>query len=439
MRLKLPYGGKEIIVDIPDDNLCQVMSPKAHEPLANLDEALRRSISNPWGQPPPWEWIRPSDRVLILTDDNTRLTPTRRLLPPLLDVLRDCGVPREGISILMALGTHRPMTRKEMEAKVGEEVFKAHKVFNHEWRDPKQLVDMGLSEQGTPIMVNKAALEADVIIGIGAIVPHHISGFSGSSKIVQPGICGEVTTAETHLLSTRGEDTLLGSEDNPVRREMDEIARRVGMRTILNVVMTSGGEIAGVFFGETKAAFREGVKLAKEIYGIPLNETPDIVIANSFPCEIDFWQSHKSLYPAAKMVRRGGAIVILTPAPEGVSPVHGSILGFAGLPAEKIEEAYREGKIRSGVAAALAIAWAKVRQKATVIMVSEGIGRKEKELLGFLHARDVNEALRMAFKSQGKEARVSVLTHAPETLPLDQRFTEHGSTGTLSFPEPERH
>ncbi len=332
MRLNLPYRGKEISVDIPDDNLCQVMTPRAHEPLEDLDEALRRSISNPCGQPPPWEWIRPSDRILILSDDNTRLTPTRRLLPPLLDVLRDCGVSKERISILMALGTHRPMTWEEMEAKVGEDVFKAYKVFNHDWRDPKQLVDIGLSEQGTPIMVNRAALDADVIIGIGAIVPHHIPGFSGSSKIVQPGICGAVTTAETHLLSTKGEDTFLGAEDNPVRRDMDEIATRVGMRTILNVVMTSSGDIAGVFFGETKAAFREGVKLARDIYGIPFTETPDIVIANSFPCEIDFWQSHKSLYPAAKMVRRGGVIIVLTPAPEGgitSSREHIGLCGFA--------------------------------------------------------------------------------------------------------------
>jgi nickel-dependent lactate racemase len=127
------------------------------------------------------------------------------------------------------------MTTQEMEAKVGSEVYRRIRVFNHEWHEPKNLVDLGRSSYGTPLQVNRAVQEADVVIGLGAIVPHHIPGFSGSSKIIQPGICGPRTTAETHLLSCEGGgDSLLGIEDNPVRRDMDDMADRVGMKTIFN-------------------------------------------------------------------------------------------------------------------------------------------------------------------------------------------------------------
>ena len=197
----------------------------------------------------------------------------------------------------MALGTHRYMSEQEMRDKVGNAVFDRIRVLNHEWRTFEALVDLGTSRQGTPLQVNRLVAEADVVIGIGAIVPHHIPGFSGSSKIIQPGVCGAETTAETHLLSCRsGGDSFLGIEDNPVRRDMDDMADMVGMNTIFNVVMDSQGGVVGLFFGEKRAAFREGVALAREIYGVPFHETPDIVLSNSYPCDLDFWQSHKSLY-----------------------------------------------------------------------------------------------------------------------------------------------
>ncbi len=422
--VRLPFAGKSLSVQIPDQNLAQVLSPRVWGPLPNLESALEKALGSPLGQPPLWDWVKPSDRVLILSDDNTRLTPAHRLLPPLLGALGKAGVPDSRISILMALGTHRPMTEQEIRAKVGEQVYQTVGVSNHNWRDPEQLVNLGTSAQGTPLWVNRAALEADLIIGLGSIVPHHIPGFSGSSKIVQPGICGAATTAETHLLSTREEDSLLGLEDNPVRRDMDDMAQRVGMKAILNVVLNTQGQVAGVFFGEMKSAFKEGVKLAKRIYGVAFSETPDVVIANSCPCDIDFWQSHKALYPAARMVKPGGTVIVLTPAPEGVSPVHTGLLRFTAWPSEKIQRAYRSGEIRNGVATALAVAWAKVREKAPVILVSPGITREEKEKLGFSHADNIQEALREAFRRQGPEARVAVLTHAPDTLPIKA----HGET-----------
>jgi nickel-dependent lactate racemase len=281
------------------------------------------------------------------------------------------------------------------------------------------LVDLGHSAAGTPLQVNRAVVEADVVIGLGAIVPHHIPGYSGSSKIIQPGVCGPKTTAETHMLSCEGGgDSFLGIEDNPVRRDMDDMAGRVGMRTIFNVVMDSDGRVTGLFFGEMRAAFRKGVAATRAIYGVAYRETPDIVVANSCPCDLDFWQSHKSQYPAQRMVKPGGTIIVCTPAPEGVSPVHTDLLDYTGWPSARIKAAYREGRLTNGVAAALAVAWALVREKASVITFSPGIPPEHKAKLGHTHAPGIEWALAEAFRRQGSRARVAVLTHAPELLPV---------------------
>ncbi|WP_372683461.1 nickel-dependent lactate racemase [Desulfosarcina sp.] len=415
----IPFDGNPVTFGVPDRSLAEILSPKPSTPVSDLERAIDAALDVPIGQEPLENWVKASDRVIIVSDDNTRLTPADRIIPALLDRLNKAGIPDDHVGCIMALGTHRYMTDAEIKAKVGDHIYRRIHVFNHEWRDPEALVDLGTSNQGTPLLVNRAVAEADVVIGLGAIVPHHIPGFSGSSKIIQPGVCGARTTAETHLLScSGGGDSFLGIADNPVRRDMDDMADRVGMHTIFNVVMDSQGGVVGVFFGDMRAAFKAGVKMATDIYGVAYHETPDIVLANSYPCDLDFWQSHKSQYPAQRMVRAGGTIIVCTPAPEGVSPVHTDLLDFTAWSSKEIKAAYREGRIKNGVAAALATAWAMVREKASVVMYSPGIPAADKARLGHTHADSIDAAVAEALRRQGPEARLSVLTHAPDMLPI---------------------
>jgi hypothetical protein len=199
---------------------------------------------------------------------------------------------------------------------------------------------------------------------------------------------------------------------------MDDMADRVAMRTIFNAVMNGSGGVVGLFFGEMRQTFQAGVKLAREIYGVGYEEQPDIVLANSHPCDLDFWQSHKSLYPAQRMVKPGGTIIVCAPAPEGVSPVHTELLDFASWSSTEIKAAYRDGRLKNGVACALAIAWAMAREKASIIHYSPGIKPDEKTALGHTHAPTLAWAVEEALRRQGSAARLSLLTHAPEMLPI---------------------
>ncbi|MDX9896362.1 MAG: nickel-dependent lactate racemase [Desulfofustis sp.] len=417
-NVTIPFGGKPLHFDVPDHHLAEVLSPRPSRPLIDLDDAIAAALAKPLDQEPLEHWVKPTDRVVVVSDDVTRLTPVDRIIPPLLDRLNQAGVPDGQVSCIMALGTHRYMDNEELQARVGSQVYRRIHVFNHEWRDPANLVDLGHSAQGTPLLVNRAVVEADVVIGLGAIVPHHIAGFSGSSKIIQPGVCGPRTTAETHMLSCSGGDSFLGLADNPVRRDMDDMADRVGMRTIGNVVMDSEGRVVDFFFGAMRTCFTAGIECARRIYGVIYHETPDIVVANSYPCDLDFWQSHKSLYPAQRMVKPGGTIIVCTPAPEGVSPVHTDLLEYTAWSSQQIMDAYRSGRLSNGVAAALATAWALAREKASIIMYSPGIPAEDKTRLGHTHAASVDEAVVEALRRQGATARLTVLTHAPDMLPI---------------------
>lgn len=420
VQIDLPYAEKLISCTVPVRHLLGVFSPTAGGALPDIDREIRRALAEPVSAPPLRQAARGARQVVLVADDMTRATPVDRMIPLLLDELNAAGVRDEQITVLIALGTHRPMTEHEIWARFGEQVLQRVRVINNPWQDPLQMVDLGITPSGTPVSVCRAALQADYLVGLGSIVPHHIPGFSAGAKIIQPGITGAETTGATHYLSTRASGSYLGMLENPVRAEMEEIACRVGLKTIFNVVLAPDGRMVRALYGDYRAAFRQGAAAARQVYGAALPGKADIVVANAHPCEIEFWQSHKALYPAEIAVKPGGRIIITTPCPEGVSVMHPDILSFTALPSHKIDECLQDGTLRDTVSGALALAWAKVREKARISLVSEGISREQTHALGFDAHESLQDALDTALDEAGEGATVSVLTHAPDTLPLLQ-------------------
>jgi nickel-dependent lactate racemase len=416
--IHLPYGSGEISLRVPERNLLGVFSPNPVQAATDPAGEGLRALREPLGLKALAEEARGAKRVVIAADDLTRQTPNALILPLVLDELNRGGVSDAQVTVLIALGTHRAMTAGEIERHFGAEAVRRVKVINHAWQDPDQLVDLGTTPNGTLIQISKVALEADYLIGLGGIVPHHIPGYSAGAKIVQPGISGPETTGATHFLSTRSRRSYLGQVENPVRAEMEAVAERAGLRFILNVVQDAQGQVVGAFAGDFKRAHRAGAALAQRVYGVSIPGQAEIVVSGSHPCDIEFWQAHKSLYPADIVVKEGGIIIVVTPCPEGVSVMHPEVLEYAGLPAEEIEARIVSGAIPDRTAGALALAWAKIRQRAQVFMVSDGIAPDAARALGFRPFGTVDAALAAALAEQGSNAQVAVLTHAPDMLPV---------------------
>ena len=436
VAVTLPYGNDTVEVRIPSENLIGVYSPNELEPVADVRNEVVRALGNPIGSKPLRDVVRGSSRGVILADDMTRLTPVDKILPAVLDEMNAAGVRDEQVTVVIALGTHRFMTDAEIVERFGDEVVKRVAIRNHDFKNPEALVDLGTTPNGTRVWINRDVYEADFTLGIGSIVPHHIPGFSGGAKIVQPGVSGEETTAQTHLLSVRAPRSYVGVESNPVREEMNEIARRIGMNVICNVVLNRRGEVVGAFFGDTVEAFAAGVKLSKRVYGVEIPEEADIVIAGSHPCDIEFWQAHKTLYPSDRAVKAGGTIIVVTPCDEGVAVTHAGILELTHYTAEELRRKVAAHELHDEVAAALAIAWAQVKERESVFLVSRGIDEESARRLGFTRFDTVQAACDAALAQHGREARVAVLTHAPDMLPLivspDRHLRLGDNIGVLS-------
>ena len=428
MRIDFPHYENVSGFNVPDANLIGVYQAPRVEPKASPTELIRRAFESPIGSDRVCDLARGSKSALILTDDYTRKTPVREVLSFLIPELEEAGLSRDAIRILIALGTHRPMTDREMEDKFGPEVCRDFPIANHEWRNEDELSDYGVTTDGTPIRVNRAVDEADFVFGIGQIVPHRIAGFSGGGKIIQPGICGAETTAETHWRSALYPGSeILGVAENPIRLGIEQVAARVGLSAIANAVCDADGRLIDVFVGDPVAAHRAGARLSSAVYGFEFPETADILVIDSYPMDIELWQGAKALYAGELAVKNDGVAILVSPCPEGISQAHPLILQEGYRPSQETISLVESGRIADKIVAAHLVRVGRVIRDdgSAGILVSPGIPPEQKERLGFLHASSPQEALDLAFGIKGNSASVMVIRQGGTSLPVP-------GTGTAS-------
>jgi nickel-dependent lactate racemase len=419
MRISFPYPEIKPL-DVPEQNLLGTFSPSKVQIEKSEEEIIEEAFSNPIGFPPLSAILEWCQDVLIVTDDHTRTTPTQMILPRLMKELEKGGIKPEGIRFLIASGTHRPMTEEEILRKFGKEIPKEYSILNHQWWDASQLVYFGETKGGIPIFVNQLVEEVDLIIGVGQIVPHRVSGFSGGGNIIQPGICGEETTGRTHWLSAqfKGRE-ILGEIENPVKQEIERVAEKVGLEWIINTIQDGAGRLVEVVAGDPIQAYRTGATRSLEVYQSELPQEADIVIADSHPYDSELWLAAKGIYAAELAVREGGVVILITSCPEGVSPSHPEVLEWGYQTFEEVERKVRQKKIEKlTVAAHLVHVGRVIKKRAKGILVSPGISKEETERLGFIYARNPKEALEIAFSLMGRDAKVAVLQRGGEILPI---------------------
>ncbi len=420
VRISFPYTGIEPM-EVPDGNLLGEYWPREAPEGPGAAELTARALANPVAGPPLRTLVQPGRSVLLLSDDFTRPTPVAEMLPPVLAELQAGGARREDIGILIASGTHRPMTSEELARKLGHEVVRQYPVWPTQWQDRAEMADLGRTSGGLPIIVNRRLPEAGLVVGLGHIVPHRVTGFSGGAKIVEPGVQGEPNgLPEMHWMAAQVPGrAILGVAQNPVRREVDEVGRRAGLSFVVDAVQGDNGRVAAVYAGEPTAAYLAGARLAREIYGVHLPQEADVVVIDSYPADVDFWQAGKAVYASELAVRPGGAVILVTPCPEGVSARHPAVVHYGVRSVAELQRMVAEGEIVDIIAAAIMAltAWV-VRERAVGIMVSPGIPPDEQRRIGFAPAPNAQEALAMAFERLGRDARVAVLHHGGEILPL---------------------
>ncbi|MCK4240715.1 MAG: nickel-dependent lactate racemase, partial [Candidatus Atribacteria bacterium] len=315
-RIFLPYGKEKIPISLPQKNLLKICLLKNVPGIEDSIKAIKEAIENPIGSPTIPKIAQGKRTAVVICTDTTRPTPDKLLIPPILDELNKEGISDKNIKVIIARGQHRKMTEEEVKEKVGEEVLKRVKIGQH---DPdNNLFYLGKSKRGNELWVNKDVVQAEVKIATGNIIPHRYAGYGGGTKSILPGISSRETIGHNHLYVETGEAALGKIEGNPVREEMEEAAKMMGLDFIVNTVMNDKNEIVKVVAGNPVKAHRTGVEICKEIYGVKIPGKADIVIASSHPMDISFYQASKTLEAVGHIIKDNSTIIMVSPCYEGI-------------------------------------------------------------------------------------------------------------------------
>ncbi len=419
MHIQLSYPDVPPL-EVPEANFLASLVPREVEPPKPIEVLVREALDHPIGSSRVEELASRTTRVLILVDDTTRQTPAWGLLPSVFRRLEQQGCPPKNVKILIASGTHAPLSVQDLEKKLGPRIPHEYPVFIHHWKAEHNLQTIGATADGTPIRVNRLLGEADLVIGVGQIVPHRVMGYTGGGTIVQPGVSGGEVTGYTHWQSALypGQE-IMGIADNPVRLEVEHIARMAGLGFILNVVMDAQHRVIHVVAGDPIAAHRQGAEYSRVIYGVTQSALGDIVVAESYPTDTDLWVAAKGIYAAELAVREGGVVILVSPCTHGVAPEHPDVerIGYRGLAVVRAM-VEREEIADLAAAAHLVHVGRVIRDMAWGFMVSPGIDPETQRHLGFESARTPQEALERAFAIVGQDAKVVVLRQGGHILPL---------------------
>lgn len=416
--ISLPYNKEPVTLNIPDDKLSWVahLGHSGH-PFNSEEQVIREALAHPVGSPRLSEIVDSQKTVAVIVDDVTRPTPVALLLPFILEELKRGGVPDANIRLVIALGTHRVMTTEETVARYGR-ISPAIQIVNEDYRNAESFVNVGIGGLGQPIYVLKAVAEADIVVGVGNVVPHFYAGWGGGAKIIQPGVSDESTIESTHTLGVMKDNilNLCVNPENIVRKEMENIASVVGLDFIVNTVLDDRKEIANVFAGHYIKAHRAAVKFAEAIYRPEIPELADIVVTTAYPSQIDYWQGIKALVHAQYGVKPGGVIVFAMAANEGLAGGNEKHIKTILEWAPKSEEAIRNGIAQRAsqdlIAMAFCLSHRQLVNRTKSICYSTGLDSETLTKLGFIPATSIDEAMNKAWQLAGKEARVGVVTYA---------------------------
>jgi nickel-dependent lactate racemase len=421
MRVSLAYGRGRLDLDLGQHGgRVTVLEPR---PAAA--DPIRLALAAPIGSQPLAELVTPGQSVVIITSDATRPCPSHLMLPPVLDELARAGIPAEDISVVLALGTHRPHTPEERARLVGPEVMARVRCMDS---DPARTVLVGTTRRGTPVEVFEPVAHADVRVVLGNVEPHYFAGYSGGAKALVPGVCSARTIRHNHALMVDSGARIGTLDGNPVREDIEEAAALIGIDFMLNVIVGGDHQVLFAAAGHPVDAHRWLCRALDYQSKIAIDRLADIVVvsAGGAPKDINVYQAQKALDNAAAAVRPGGVIVWVAECPEGLgnATLEKWLIGSS---ADEILARIQQDFVLGGHKAA---AIARVLKQAAVLLVS-ALPPEVVSSAGMRPFTSLDEAMQAAQEIIGPgEVSIAVMPEGAAVIPSVARLPQQFHTDT---------
>ena len=314
VKVNIPYDNEYIVLSIPYKNYLKISEENNKYKVTDEEKVIINALNNPISSEKLSVLAKNKNKVVILVSDITRPCPTYKFLSFLTDELEQASV--KEIEIIFGLGSHRKHTEDEKKKLVGEKIYNKYKLTDFEESECRLV---GKTKRGTPIEVFEEVLTSDLIIATGNLEYHYFAGYSGGAKALMPGTCSRNTISANHALMLDDKAIAGVFNDNPLRQDIEEVGKIVGIDFIYNVILDDHKNIIAAVSGGNNDAFIEGIKLYDQIYKKEVKEKADMVITSpgGFPKDINLYQAQKALDNVKEIVKNGGEIILVASCMEG--------------------------------------------------------------------------------------------------------------------------
>lgn len=415
MRLELGIDTRLQPLEIDNHRLVGIAQQNDFTVTTTGSGAVKEALDHPVGTERLKTLIRPGEKIAIITSDITRPCPSHLILPPILEELEEAGAAKGDITIVFALGSHRPHTEAEKRKLVGDWVFDHYRCVDS---DSADVIHMGATSSGTPVDITRVVAQADKRIGLGNIEYHYFAGYSGGAKAIMPGSSTWEAIQANHRKMVSPAACAGNLIGNPVRDDLEEAIQFCSLDFIVNVVLDEHKNLIYAVAGHFIEAHRVGCKFLDGIYSVPLKEKADIVIVSQggAPKDLNLYQTQKALDNSKYAIKDGGIIILVGSCKEGLGEkTFAEWMNEAKEPKELVERIHTDFKLGGHKAAAIAM----VMGLADIFMVSDMEDDLVKDIF-MTPFKTVQEALDEATRRLGPSSTVYVMPHGGSTLPVLQ-------------------
>ncbi len=403
MKIDVPYDKDGSMSAVIDDDINVNFLEANDVQIGDEDKNIQAAINAPINSRDFKEFLNDAKKVLVIVNDATRPTPTKKILEFIFDDLKQTD-----FNFIIATGAHRGPSQEEYLQIFGSFYEKVKdRIIVHDARVDEDMVYLGDSSNGTQMYVNKAGVEADKIIIISSVEPHYFAGYTGGRKSFLPGIAGYKTIEQNHKLALVPEAKSLALEGNPVHEDMMDAIKTVKQEIFsIMTVLDKSHKVYATCCGHINDSFHAAIDKSNEVFAAPLKEKADIVVSIvKFPQDIDLYQAQKGIDNAKLALKKDGIMILVAKCRCGIGgKAFADLLGSSDTPKaalETIEKGYVLGYHKAAKMAEIGL-WAQMWAVTDV----------EPDIISKLFIKpfsDLQTAIDQAINEKGKDASVLFL------------------------------
>jgi nickel-dependent lactate racemase len=324
--IQLGYGRGSLPFEFEGGRF-EVLAGEAAEERPLSDAEVGAALDDPIDSQPLEEIVSPGESALVVVSDATRATGSAQVVNLLVRRLISLGVAPYDLRVIFATGIHRAVTREEKAELLTPFIVQRVRTLAHDASDGSNHVNLGETERGTPIELNRALLEHSHVILTGAVGFHYFAGFTGGRKSVCPGLASRRTIEATHLqaldFEKGGRRAGVGAgrlDGNAVHEECERIAAEAAPSFIVNTVTDERGRVVRAYAGDWRAAHRLACAEYADSHAVRIKERRGAVVASAggAPFDLNLIQAHKALEMASYACLEGGHIVLVAECADGL-------------------------------------------------------------------------------------------------------------------------